>query len=249
MLAAVEASAVVGVEDGELFPSTDKERASVYGAGRRQLEEHGWIVEVPDHDEEYDLNADLFQMVAVVGQAQHVLATALGEEEGDRRLALHYLVDESVTELWATESRNYTLRMIPDRAGLYSRLAEILDLDVATIQVAFNLEGASLKKVQALAGNGELDEAISMLSADGVDAASASALVRAFGVDRAARISVVQTVDGDIGRGRRVSIYGSGNSAWCVWRLDAVSDENRLSACDADTIGRLVEEWIDEHSN
>ena len=75
LLAVVEASGIVGLDDPELFPATSSDRDAIYGKGRKKLESNEWLKPAADHTDEYELNGILIEMVAIIAAPEQVVAT------------------------------------------------------------------------------------------------------------------------------------------------------------------------------
>lgn len=239
LLAVVHAPAVVGVDDPKLFPSDAKSEKAVFGKGRKQLEQHQWIEPLEDHEDEYSLDPGLVQMVAVVAGPEHVVATVSAEADGDRRSTLHYLFGTRIVELWSTPEKSYLLGVVEDRAGLLSRIGEMLHIPDDSEPAEFRLPDAAFEKVAKFAENGRSDKAEELLEQAGEHA---EAFFAAFAEPGSGQLYVVQPSEGQIQSGRRATIVGG---RWLVMRPSAEADELQVSSLDADRLDELLDEWLE----
>lgn len=245
VLAAVEASSILGVDEAKLFPTTPQGRTAAYRKGRELLEANGWITPVKEHEGEHELAAELYHLAAVISEASYVVATTHGETKKKRRLALHYLEGDYIVELWGTKKGSYILSFIDDRESLASRVAAVLGIEPASQPAQFSMDNKDFKKLVTHAQKGEQDKAAGLLKVNGKLGGS---LVEAFAAGEIGEVVVVQAKTGEFEAGQRASIYGAGDSAWMVWRAEAGSKELEVSVCDADRIGQYISEWMDRHS-
>ncbi|MGH2619708.1 MAG: hypothetical protein ACRDHG_03945 [Anaerolineales bacterium] len=244
LLATVDASGLIGVDDPKLSPATDKAREATYSKGRQQLEAHGWIKPIPDKPDEHDLNAGLFQLVAAVAAPEQVIATSHGESPDDRRLVLHYLVGEHIVELWATSDKSYFLASLPDRATLNQRMAELLGLTKSAQEGQITLTESAFTKLKSHAQKGQQAQAAKLLDAAEVNGEAGKSLLAALASSARGRVVVIRAGAGEIEAGRRAELFGEKMGAWMAFRPDADSKELTLSPVDPGTLDALVEGWL-----
>jgi len=243
LLAAVEATSLIGVEDPKLFPADARSRKTIYRKGREQLEANGWLTPLEDHQDEHELNADLFHLTAAVAEASYVLGTSVGATKKGRRWLLHYLAGEHIIELWLTQAKSYAFRVVPDRESLIERVAEVLEVDHSTNAVTLTLDEKTFKKIVNLASKGQEKQASELLETNGK---VGSSIIQALSGKARAQISLVQASVGEIQVGRRASVYGTGKAPWMVWREDEESEQLNIAACDADHLSQLLSKWIEQ---
>ncbi len=239
LLAVVHAPAVVGVDDPKLFPSDAKSEKAVYGRGRKQLEEHQWIEPLADHDDEYSLDPALVQMVAVIAGPERVVATVGSEADRDRKATIHYLFGNRIVELWATPEKTYLLGLVEDRAGLLTRISEVLHVPEQSEPADFRLPEAAFQKVVKFAENGKSDKAEELLQDAGEHA---DTFFAAFAQPGGGQLYVVEPSQGQIESGRRATVVGG---QWLVLRPSADADEFEISSLDAQRLEQLLDEWLE----
>ncbi len=239
LLSVVHAPAVVGIEDPKLFPSGAKTQDTVYGKGRKQLEEHQWIEPIPDHDDEYALNPTLVQMVAVIAGAEHVVATVQSTEDDTHQAMLHYLFGDKIVELWATPDKRYLIGTVEGRAGLLKRIAELVRVPESSDQAAFSLPEAAFQKVAKLAENGKSDKAEALLEKAGDHA---QAFFAALAERGDGQLFVVQPNQGQIETGRKATVVGG---AWLVTKPAQDADELDIASLDLTRLESLLTDWLE----
>jgi len=246
LLGTVDASGLIGVDDPKLFPSTAKAKEATYSKGRKQLEEHGWIKPISDKPGEHNLNAGLFQLVAVAAGAEQVIATSQGDSPDDRRQVLHYLAGELIVELWATSDKRYFLASLPDRSALGQRVAELLGLAKSAQAGQITLTEATFNKLKSHAQKGQQAQAEKLLATAEANGPAGKALLAALASPARGRVVVIRASAGEIAAGRRAELFGVKKGAWMAVRPDADSNELRLSPVDPATLEALVEGWLGE---
>lgn len=238
LLAVVHAPAVVGVDDPRLFPSDAKSQKAMFGKGRQQLEDNKWIEPISDHEDEYDLDPALVQMVAVIAGPEWIVATVRGEGD-ERRSVLHYLFGKRIVELWTTSDKSYMLGVVDDRDALAARLTEILEVPKKSASASFQLPTASFQKVLKFAENGKQDKAEGLLESAGEHAES---FFTALGEPGGGQVFVVQPSGGQIESGRKATIVGG---SWLVVRPEPDAEDLDISSLDAARLEQLLEDWME----
>ena len=246
LLGTVDASGLIGVDDPRLFPTTAKAKDATYSKGRQQLEAHGWIKPIPDTPGEHDLNAGLFQLVAVAAAPEQVIATSHGESPDDRQLVLHYLVGELIVELWATSDKNYFLASLPDRSALTQRMAELLSLAKSTQEGELTLTESAFNRLKNHAQKGQQAQAEKLLVAAEGNGQAGKSLLGALEGSARGRVVVIRAGSGEIAAGRRAELFGEKKGAWMAVRPAADSKELKLSPVDPDGLAALVDGWLGE---
>ncbi len=246
LLATVDASGLIGVDDPKLSPATAKAQDAIYSKGRQQLEEHDWIKPIPDKPGEHDLNAGLFQLVAIAAAPEQVIATSTGATADDRRLVLHYLVGDHAVELWATSDKSYFIASIPDRASLTQRIVEVLGLGKSSQKGQYTLTDAAFSKLKSHAQKGQQAQAEKLLEAAGLNGQAGKALLAALASLVRGQVVVTRANAGEIEAGRRAELFGEKKGAWMVVRPESDSKEYQLSPIDAEGLAALVEDWLEK---
>ncbi|HEY4667811.1 MAG TPA: hypothetical protein VIH26_10955 [Anaerolineales bacterium] len=246
MLATIDASGLIGVDDPKLLPSSAKAQEATFSKGRKQLEAHGWIQPIPDKPGEHDLNAGLFQLVAVAAAPEQVIATSAGESPDDRRQVLHYLAEELIVELWATSDKSYFLTSLPDRAALNQRMTELLGLAKSAQEGQITLTASAFNKLKSHAQKGQQAQAEKLLEASEANGPAAKSLLAALGSSARGRVVVIRASAGEIAAGRRAELFGEKKGAWMAVRPNADSNELTLSPVDPVALEALVEGWLGE---
>ncbi len=246
LLATVDASGLLGVDDPKLSPATAKAQEATYSKGRQQLEAHGWIQPIPDKPGEHDLNPGLFQMVAVVAAPEQVIATSHGESPDDRRLVLHYLVGEHIVELWATSDKSYFIASLPDHATLNQRIAQLLGLTESAQEGRITLTESAFSKLKTHAQKGQEAQAKKLLDTEATNGQAGKSLLAALASSARGRVVVIRAGAGEIAAGRRAELFGEKKGAWMAVRPAADSKELMLSPVDPQALQELVEGWLGE---
>jgi len=249
LLATLNASAVVGLDDPALFPAKSSARDVTYGQGRKELEINGWLKPVPDHPEEYELNPALLEIVSIVAAPDFVVATTHSTGEAERQLVLHYLAGDGIVELSAPAEGIYQVGVVLDREALHERIAEMLHLTTALLAAQFTIDETVFKDIQSLSQKGRLERAEELLESAGVNGAVGESLMAAVASPASGQIVVIRPSFGQIESGRRATVFGEDDAAWLVKRTQFDAQNLEIATCDPASIGTLVTEWLDELSD
>ncbi len=249
LLAMVEASEVVGITDPALFPVKSADRDATYGKGRKKLETNGWLKPSADYAGEYELDGFLLEMVSIIADPDHVVATVNNGNGKGRQMVLHYLSDETIVELSAANAKSYNIGLIPDQKALQERVAEMLGVTGKRKAVGFSLEQQALEDIGALSNNGEQEEAKALLEATQLSGPAKNSFVAAMGKSEHGQIVVMRSEAGEIEAGRRSTLYGEDKTAWLVSRTSSDSTELESRNGDVGGIGKLISERLKELSS
>ena len=248
LLAVVEASGVVGIDDPELFPVESSERDATYGKGRKKLESNDWLKLAPDHTDEYELNGILLEMVAIIAAPEHVVATLNNGGGKARQTVMHYLANGSIVELSAPNERSYNIGAVADHKALQVRVAEMLGVTGKRKAVRFSLEEQALNDIGALSKKGEPERAEAMLATTPLTGPAKKSFVAAMSEPKRGQIVIMRAEAGEIAAGRRSTVYGEAATAWLVSRTSSDSTEMEVRNCDVSSIGKLISERLEELS-
>jgi len=248
LLAVVEASGVVGLEDPELFPVNSSERDATYGKGRKKLESNEWLKLAADHTDEYELNGILLEMVSIIADPDHVVATINNGGGKARHMLMQYLANGNIVELSAPNAQSYQVGVIPDRKALQERVAKMLEVTGKRKAVGFSLEEQALKDIGALSKKGELERAEALLAATQLTGPAKKSFVAAMSEPEHGQIVIMRAEAGEIEAGRRSTVYGEAGAAWLVSRQSPDSAEMEVRNCDVASIGKLISERLEELS-
>jgi len=246
LLAMLNATAVIGLEDPALFPTKSSTRDATYGQGRQELEANGWLKPVPNHPDEYELNPILLEMVSVVATPEFVVVTSHSTGESELRQVLHYLAGDIIVDVSASAEGLYQVGAVPDRDTFHTRIAEMLNLNTARQPMQFTLDGTTFKDIQSLSQDGNPEKAEKLLDSAAGDGMDGQSLVAALAGPVSGQIVVVSAVSGQAKSGRRASVFGEQDAAWLVKRMARDSSELEITTCDLASIGILIPEWMNE---
>lgn len=246
LLALLNASTLVGLEDPLLFPTKSSDRDATYSEGQKELEANGWMKPVVDYPDEYELNPILLEMVSVVANPEFVVVTSNSTGDSDLRQVLHYLADDSIVEVSASTDGTYQVGTIPDQEILLTRIAEMLELTTAHMEIKFTLDETVFEELQSLTQKGKPEKAETLLDSPDLNKKTSRSLLAALASQSNGQIVVVSSHSGQVTSGRRASVFGEGDSAWLAKRREHDSSELSIANCDSTSIGTLITEWINE---
>lgn len=249
LLAILNATAVVGLQDPALFPTKSSARDATYGQGRKELEANGWLKPVPNYPDEYELNPILLEMVSVVVTPEFVVVTTHSTGESEPRQVLHYLAGDSITDVSASAEGLYQVGAVPDRETFHTRIAEMLCLTTTRRPVHFILDEAIFKDIQSLARDGNPEKAEKLLDSAAVNGTDNGSLVVALAGPVNGQLLVVSSNSGQAKSGRRASVFGEQDAAWLVKRTARDASDLDVATCDLASIGMLITEWMNELTN
>jgi hypothetical protein len=244
MLAVVEAEAVVGVDDPNLFPDPVSGEA-IYKKGLEQLVVDGYA-QPTGKPEEYAFDDTLSLMVADVGHPDFVVFTIRNTDEG-RRVVLHYLAGPDIVELAAEPDDTYILGAVADRKAMVARIQDVLALPATNAKnAAFTIEAPTFETIQDLAEAGDHEQATNMLHELGLNNGRAESLVTALGEpDASGLVAVVRPNQGQVTAGRKASLYRGGEVVWLAKRMDATSSLLGVETVQADTLPNVLESYLE----
>jgi hypothetical protein len=248
LLAVVESSGVVGLEDPTLFPLKASERDATYGKGRKKLESNGWLTLSADHTDEYELNDILLEMVSIIADPEHAVATVNNGDGKARQLVMHYLAEQNIVEVSAPNANDYKVGVIPDQKALQERVAEMLGVTGKRKAVRFLLEEQVFNDIGALSKKGEVERAEALLEAIKLTAPAKKSFIAAMSEPEHGQIVIMRPDAGEIEAGRRSTVYGEAGKAWMVSLPSSDSTVLEVRNCDVTSIGELISEWLKELS-
>jgi hypothetical protein len=245
LLAAVHAGQVIGLDAPDLFPKSAKDRDAVYGQGRRDLEKNGWIKKAAGHEDEFELNPILYELVSTIAWPQYVVAT-IRQGRSQEGLAMHYLSGDSTVELAALESDRFRIGIVPDRGKLWARLAGMLQMDNAKPKVQARLTGAAFKKLVAAAEKGKDKDAQALLDDAEGNGSKATSLIPATNQPIQGHVVLLPVRDGKPGEGRRATVLGKGDQAWIVYASGSDGKSVGVVNGCARSLDSLLADWLDD---
>ncbi len=242
LLAAVQANDVIGLDAASLFPTTPKKQDKIFGQGRADLEEHGWLKPINPDQNEYDLNADLFEIVAMIASPDFVVATIREQPADLSTFTLHYVTPLGVAEVAPIAGDHFLLGAVADTAGLASRVADLLDLKNGHPAVSGSMDAATFKKLVAAAKKGLSDKAEDLLGQAEGKITEATSLAAAAGEPPVGYAVFIPGTD-EADEGQRVTVLGQGKSAWLV-RQDP-DDSSKIAIVNGshDNLEAIIAEW------
>ncbi len=249
LLATLDASEIVGFDATALFPDKQSSRKAMFSQGREELEAHGWMKPIPDHPDEYELDAELLESVSVIAAPSFVIATQRIYGEQERQDVLHYLADKSIVELSAPEEGTYRIGFLSDRGALFKRIAEMLQLAAKAPSKHLELDGEVFEYIQSLAPKGRLEKARARLESAGVTGKIADSILDAVCDPVQGQIVLIRTHSSEVEAGRRVRIYGEGKQAWIVRQSSPDNADVEMINCDSTSFVDLLTVLLDELTN
>ncbi len=249
LLATLHSRGLIGVDAPGLFPSGKQAGDEVFGAGFEHLQAHGWLKPLPQAGQ-YDLNAELVELAAVVADPEFVIFTLALQPSGYQRRFLHYLAGDSVVELSITLG-TYRLLALPSQAVLFERVADMLgvfgEVAAQAAPAPFIIEEQPFAEIRSLAQSGAIDQAMAQLAAYGVTGPAGNALAGALAKpDDGSRVVVLRASDGNtVSAGRKASLYGQQDWVWLVQRLDAATTRLQVKVAEPETLALILREYLD----
>jgi hypothetical protein len=249
LLATLNCSEVIGFDDTSLFPASASVRGKTYKKGRQELETHGWITPISDQPGEFELDALLLEAVSIIASPNFMIATSHTTEKDQSQLVFHYLRDENTVELSAQNEIDYRLGLLTERELLFGRVAEMMQLSPDNGTAEVRVDNKAFERIVQFVHKGKLDDAEEQLGSSQLKAAEITSLISAIESNSRGGLVVVRIDSGEITAGRRVSIYGSGKTAWMTFHVDAQSKDIGLRPCSEASIGEFIVEFLKELSN
>ncbi len=248
LLATLNCSEVIGLEDTSLFPTSASVRGKTYKKGRQELETHGWITPISDPPDEFELDAMLLEAVSIIASPNFMIATSHTAEKDQSQLVFHYLKDDNTVELSAQNETDYRIGVLTERERLFGRVAEMMQLSPDNGTAETKLDHKAFEQIVQFVHKGKLDDAEEQLGTSPLNGAEIMSLISAIESNSRSGLVIVRIDSGEISVGRRVSIYGSGKTAWMTFHVDAQSTDIGLRPCSEASIGDFVVEFLKEHS-
>jgi hypothetical protein len=249
LLAAVGAQEILGVDDPALFPSSDAEREASFSAGSEQLREAGWLKPVPDHDQEFELNVLLLEMVALIGAPDQMIAVRTDPQNSVPRQVLFFLSTESIVELSIVEDGSYRLGFVDQSESYPDRIAKFFDLKPAKQSGQLSIKGEVIDQLRSTAVKGETKKASELLKTLEGDSSLGKSFLSALADPNRGEFVVMHLTAGEISTGRRAYVHGEGKNAWVVHRIDTKTDHLLADTLDAASLTLLLNDWLSDFSN
>lgn len=249
LLATLNCSKVIGLDDPSLFPTNPSVRGKTYKKGRRELETHGRITPISDQPDEFELDAMLLETVSIIASPNFMIATTHAAEKSQSQLVFHYLSDDNTVELTAQDEKNYRLGLITESEIMFDRIAEMMQLRSYNGIAEARVEHKAFEQLMKLVHKGKLEEAEELLGSSQLKADEVKSLLSAIESNSRGGLVVVRIDSGEITAGRRVSIYGSGKTAWMIFHVDAQSTDTGLRPCSEASISEFIADFLEELSN
>jgi hypothetical protein len=245
LLATVEAQDVLGIDTRELFPKAAKKRDKLYAQGRSDLEANGWLEPTDSTTGEYDLNAELFHIVAAIASPDFVLASLREHPPEASGLTVYYFTEDGIAELAPIANGRFRLGVAPDRKVLASHMAELLGTKNAKPAIQGSLPRTDFKKVVSAAKKGQTEKANELLSEAGVGEKKIDSLLAAAGEPANGQIVMVPG-NGQTDEGRRATVLGQGKTAWLLFQDE--TDPSKIvfvNGCE-DSLEAIVTQWTEQ---
>jgi hypothetical protein len=246
LLATIHAQAVVGLDDPTLFPTKSSIQDKTYGQGRKDLETKGWLRPIPDRSDEYELDLDLVEMVSLVADPDFALFTTYNSQDSESQLVLHYLSEDRIVELSASDGDSYHLGTLPDDDALNERIVQMFNLTTRSQEAKFSLDEGKLNEIQASPQKGKMDRAKALLDSIRLKKSAKESFLTAISGEVGGQIVLVRSEQGEIVSGRRALLFGEGDAAWIGYKTKPDSPKLKLITCDGTTIDELITAWMEE---
>lgn len=127
LLDAMRATAIVGLDSEELFPSQVDEHRALLSQGVAQLQQRGYLEVRADGVRAID--DTLLQIAMVIARPQIALISIRDNPGVGRQLFLHYQHGPFVVEQTLPESGKHRLATIPNILGMFERIVTIFPLE------------------------------------------------------------------------------------------------------------------------
>ncbi len=249
LLATLNCSEVIGLDDPSLFPHNASVRGKTFKKGRQELETHGWIIPIPDQPNEFDLDAMLLEVVSIIASPEFMIATTHTAEKEQTQLIFHYLGEDSTVELAAQDEKNYRLGLLPEQEAMFDRIYELMQLSPDNGTAEVRVDHTTFEKIVQQVHKGKVKDAEELLASFPLKEVEVKSLLSAIESNSRGGLVVVRVDSGEISDGRRVSIYGSGETAWMTFHVDAQSTDLGLRPCSEASIGEFITEFQEDLSN
>ncbi len=251
VLATLHAPGLIGVDSPRLFPTAAADRDAVFGAGFRQLQAHGWMKPLAQPGQ-YDLNAELIELAAVVAEPQFVVFTMTPQPGGYQRLFLHYVAGDDIVELSSTLGC-YRLLALPSYDVLFERVSDMLGVFGAAppglpAPEPLIIDEPFFAEARTSAQSGALEQAAAQLTAHGATRAAGEALAAALAAtpDGSGQVVVMGAGGGtNVTAGRKATLYGKQDWVWLVQRLEAASTRLQVQVVQPDTLAAVLHQYFD----
>lgn len=240
LLATLQCTSIIGVEDPSLFPSNKSAKTKLLKAGRSTLEQNGWIKPVPNSDDEYKLDAHLLEAVSVIAAPEHMTAGMYSDGDGKPMVVYHYYAKDDIVELSAVEQKLYWMSMLESQNDVYDRIAQLMHLDVSSRHAETELEIEVLEEVSTLVEGGKSSGVEDILGSTDLDPESIETFVSALTSNARGSQVVVSIEAGEIVSGRRFEVYGSGASAWMTYAPEPSSSSVIVQPCSQQTVEAFI---------
>jgi hypothetical protein len=246
LLAVLNASTVIGLEDPLLFPTKSSDQDATYSEGRQELEANSWMKPVRDYPDEYELNPILLEMVSIITAPEFVVDTSRSTGESEFQQVLHYLANDSIIEVSAPAEKTYQIGAVPDHESFHARIAEMLGIAASKQANQLTVNETVFKDLQSLAKKGQPERAQTLLDSSTLKKKSVQSLISSLASQSSGQIVVVSADTGQVMNGRRALVFGEGDSAWLAKRKEHDSLQFDILSCDATGIGTLITDWMNE---
>ncbi|MBN1807299.1 MAG: hypothetical protein JW837_18785 [Sedimentisphaerales bacterium] len=245
LLSVVHAESVPGIKNSALFPSDQKSPETVCTNGLRLMKEHGWI-KPAEKPSQFHFNDTLYLMAAVIANPEFVVFTVRATESSARQVIMHYVAGPDIVELVTTAGGKFRLGIVPDKATLFQRLNNALDLQLGkqNLRIRFSTEEQTIEKIKVLAEQGKREQAAEILENLGLGGLTVESLLDALGTAQTNGLEVLKTQKGRVIAGRRAGLFRGKGISWLIKRLDA--DSNTLSAetIQTDTLSDTFDSFV-----
>lgn len=235
LLATVGVKNILGLKAPELFPESEKEQEEIYSVGFEQLVEKDWIEE---KEGTYDFDPALLEMTAIVGAPEQFLAI-INHNGGEKSLLLHYLFDDRIVQLAATDEDEFSLGFVPELDQTTEHISEITGVTQAATGEEFSIPMELFGQMQR-AKKSFSKKVVDNLAEEGASSEAIGQLEIAFTSGQRSEIVLASLEAGEVAHGRRAWIYGADENGWLFYLDSAQAKQVSVVNCDRSQ----VEDWI-----
>lgn len=235
LLDAVRATAVVGFDSKELFPSEGDVQRAVLAQGVAQLQRRGYLEVRRDGVRAVD--ETLLQIARVMAQPQIALISIRDNPGVGSQLFLHYQNGPFVVEQTLPEPGKHRLATIPNILGMFDRLLAIFPLgdQPVSVQTEMRLPQDVFFQVKELAEQSQPTQAHELLNRHTFNPKQAQLLIDALATPTfGGNIAMLRCEQQQIVDGRNPAVVQGPQSAWMF--LPDATDGSTISIAQSNTV-------------
>jgi hypothetical protein len=239
LLDAIDATAIAGIAQKELFPQDERERRAVLQQGRSHLEQRGLL-------QAGQLHPDLLRLARILARPQIALMLVRNESQAGPQLFVSYLAQEGIVERALLNTRVHRLVALDSVPLLLARTIHLLSLPEETPDKAsLEIEQETFFQVNALAQQGLHQAALKLLQLSGATPAITETLLTALEhPDFRGEVALLQCADQTVVHGRDVFIVRDQADAWYATQITPGQPRLRIESADALIVHSLLSRYL-----